>query len=402
SSWTLPAHMSLFTSMDIMTHGVGDDGNSLHKDISTLPMVFKNNGYRTAAFCSSPYLNPAFGYDRGFDLYYNIDLDDPQFEDTVRPPHEQWDAVQSAISSPRITDLACDWLEENSSGPFFLFVHMFDVHYDYNPPEPYDRKFDPDYTGDIDCKLYITDATADTIYPDMAPRDLAHVIALYDGEIAYVDYHLGLIIEKLKELGIFEQTLIVITADHGDEFFEHGKKGHGNSLFDEVIKIPLIFHCPEVVDRGGEIDNQVGIIDIAPSILDLCGLNVPGWMQGRSLLPLIQGKSIPDDECVLLDLRGWRGDLKALRTNSYKLIFNTKSLQTIIYDLVRDPEESGRDPVIDPARWSAANNLFHSRMEDDHLRAKHIRGNQSGEPVQLSEKDTARLKTLGYLGRYGE
>lgn len=391
TSWTLPAHISLFTSMDIMVHGVVGDGASLYKEIGTLAQVLKQSGYRTAAFCSSPYMNPAFGFNRGFDLYHNIDLDSPGFEDTIIPQAEERDAVHDDITSPRITELASEWLEKNGNNPFFLFLHMWDVHYDYIPPEPYDRKFDPDYTGDVDGRDFIHNPE---INPEMDARDLEHVIALYDGEIAWVDHHLGLIIEKLKESGIFERTLIVITADHGDEFFEHGGKGHRSTLYDEVVKIPLIIHGPGVVKGGAEVLDQAGIIDVAPTILNLCGLEIPAWMQGGSLLAGPEYKADRDDGAVLLELGP---ELKALRTNPYKLIFNLPHLQTIIFDLTRGPEETYQHLVTSPDKWNEANLKFYSRLGADRTLAKKYRGGKSGSPVSLSKEEEARLKALGYL-----
>ncbi|MEA1929013.1 MAG: sulfatase [Candidatus Auribacterota bacterium] len=391
TSWTLPAHISLFTSMDIMVHGVEGDGVSLHQDIGTLAQVLKRDGYRNAAFCSSPYLNPAFGFDRGFDLYHNIDLDDPGFKDTVLPPEEERDAVHDDITSPRITELSLEWLENNSSDPFFLFVHMWDVHYDYIPPAPYDRKFDPDYSGGIDGRRFIHNPS---INPEMDPRDLEHIIALYDGEISWVDHHLGLIVEKLKELGVFENTLIVITADHGDEFFEHGGKGHRNTLYDEVVKIPLIIHGPGVAKRGVEVVEQAGIIDIAPTILNLCGLEIPSWMQGEVLLSGPGDQPEQGEGAVLLELGP---ELKALRTNPYQLIFNLKHLQTIIFDLDRGPGETYQHLVTSPDRWNEANLKFYSRLTADRSLAEKYRGGKTGVPVHLSEEEAARLKSLGYL-----
>jgi arylsulfatase A-like enzyme len=391
TSWTLPSHISLFTSMDIMVHGVEGDGLSLHHDIGTLAQVLKEDSYRTAAFCSSPYMNPAFGFDRGFDLYHNIDLDRPGFENTVLPPQEERDAVHDDITSPRITELACKWLEKNCRDPFFLFVHMWDVHYDYIPPDPYDRKFDAGYTGDIDGRDFINNPG---IHTEMSTRDLEHIIALYDGEIAWVDYHLGLMVDKLKELGVFERTLIVVTADHGDEFFEHGGKGHRVTLYDEVVKIPLIIHGPGVPEPGKKVIEQAGIIDVAPTILDLCGLKIPDWMQGRMLLSGPEDQGAGSDRAVLLEL-GYQ--LKAVRTNPYKLLFNLPNLQTIVFDLARGPEETYQHLVTSPDKWNEANLKFYSRLAGDRSLAEKYRGGKTGSPVHLSAEEAARLKSLGYL-----
>jgi arylsulfatase A-like enzyme len=390
TSWTLPAHMSLLTSMDISVHGVGRDGVSLHPSIGTVTQVLKKEGYATACFCSSPYMNPAFGFDRGFDLYRNIDLEDEKIKDTILPPPEERDAVHEDITSPRITELAIDWLDKNHSRPFFLFLHLWDVHYDYIPPTPYDKLFDPDYRGKIDGRNYVHN---DAVNPEMDPRDLEHIIALYDGEIAYVDYHIGLIVKELKKLGIFDRTLIVVTADHGDEFFEHGEKGHRNTLYDEVTMIPLIFHLPDEISSVVKIPNQVSIIDIAPTVLDLVGIPIPGQMQGGSLTSLLGGTDPPDDRSALLELKRV---LKALRSNSWKLLFNTRALQTIILDLKADPEETDPVGITDFSEWSRINRIFYDRLKEDRDLSRAYRGGETGSPVKLSQEQKERLRSLGY------
>lgn len=391
TSWTLPAHISLFTSMDIMVHGVKGDGLSLYEEIGSLARELKEAGYRTGAFCSSPYMNPAFGLDRGFDSYHNIDLEMPGFEDTILPPEKQRDAVHDDITSPRITELACEWLKKNKDKPFFLFLHFWDVHYDYIPPDPYDRKFDPEYDGDIDGRGFIHNPL---VNPQMSERDLNHIIALYDGEIAWVDHHLGMIMEKLKESGLLERTLIVVTADHGDEFFEHGGKGHRNTLYDEVVKIPLIINGPGVTEKGMTVGEQAGIIDISPTILKLVGLKIPSWMQGRSLLPVPGNAPEQEEREVLLELGP---ELKAIRTNPYKLIFNLKHLQTIIFDLTSGPDETYQNLVTSPEEWNEANLKFYSRLVSDRILARKYRGDKSGSRVELSKEEEERLKSLGYL-----
>ncbi|MDP8235256.1 MAG: sulfatase, partial [Candidatus Erginobacter occultus] len=272
TSWTLPAHISLFTGQEISAHGVATDGFSLHPAVPTLAESLLAAGYRTAAFCSSPYMNPAFGFARGFDLYHNIDTEKEDFVDTVLPSETERDRVHRETTSPRIAELAENWLEENSSEPFFLFLHFWDPHYDYDPPPPHDRIFNPGYGGDIDGRDYIHN---DRVHPGMDPEDLERIIALYDGEIAFTDKHIGMVIEKLKELDLFDRTLIVITGDHGDEFFEHGNKGHRLTLYEEVIRVPLIIRIPEKVNRSGRVETTVGIIDIAPTILDRLGVSPP-------------------------------------------------------------------------------------------------------------------------------
>ena len=390
--WTLPAHISMLTGTDISVHGVTNDGVSLHRGIPLLAEILQQKGYRTAAFCSSPYLNPAFGFDRGFDIYHNTDLENDGFEDTVfLEDRDQWQAVHEEVTSPRIERLAVDWLGRQKEDPFFLFIHFWDPHFDFIPPAPYDTRFDLDYKGNVNSRHFMFNKD---INADMAPRDLEHIIALYDGEIAFTDYHLGRVINRLKELGLFEKTLIIITGDHGEEFFEHGNKGHRITLYDESVKIPLIVILPGMDLKGIKIARQAGIIDIAATILDFLGLPIKLPMHGRSLLPLLEGEDIDDDNPLLLELED---QLRALRTNQYKLLFNIEHCQTVILDLEKDPKETHRDLVTSLPEWSEANREFYTRLEDDRMLEEKYRKGETGQAVKLSDEQIEKLKALGYI-----
>ncbi len=392
TSWTLPAHVSLLTGMDIATHGVANDGISIHPDIPLLAESLQAAGWRTAAFCSSPYLNPAFGFGRGFDLYHNTDLEKSDFEDTVfLEDRYQWNEVHADITSPRIEELTVDWLDKNKGEKFFLFLHLWDPHFDFIPPPPYDTLFDPDYQGEVSPLHFMFN---EAINPNMDPRDLEHIIALYDGEIAFTDHYLGLIFRRLKELDLWEDTLVIITGDHGEEFFEHGLKGHRESLYDETVKIPLIIKLPGGAGQDRKIAQQVSIIDIAVTILDYLGIEPPPPMQGVSLLPLIRGEDLPDDRGAFLELDYI---LKAFRTNGFKLLFNVDHLQTTILDLKKDKKETHQHLVTSEEEWSEANRRFYSRMEEDRRLADEYRDGKTGADVHLSPEQIQKLKSLGYI-----
>lgn len=392
TSWTLPAHISLFTGTDISVHGVANDGLSLHPGIPVLAEALKEAGYRTAAFCSSPYLNPAFGFDRGFDIYHNTDLEKSDFEDTVfLEDRDQWQKVHEDITSPRIQALALDWLNRHQDEKFFLFLHMWDPHFDFIPPPPFNTLFDPDYQGEISSRHFMFNQD---IHPDMNPRDLEHIIALYDGEIASTDHHLGKIFDHLEKLGLRGRTLIIITGDHGTEFFEHGNKGHRTTLYDETVKIPLIIVPPGKDLKGRKIADQAGIIDIAPTILDYLGQSIRPPIQGRSLLPVLAGENDGEPPPRLLELED---KLRALRTSRYKLLFNLPYLQTTILDLEKDPRETHNHLVTDPEQWAEINRDFYSRLNEDRQLAETYRRGETGEEVNLSKEQIERLRSLGYI-----
>ncbi len=391
TSWTLPAHISLFTGQDISVHGVATDGFSLHPAVPTLAESLRAAGYRTAAFCSSPYMNPAFGFDRGFDLYHNIDTEKEDFVDTVLPSETERDRVHRETTSPRITELAVGWLEDHAREPFFLFLHFWDPHYDYDPPPPYNRLFNPGYTGDIDGRDYIHN---ERIHPGMDPEDLERIIALYDGEIAFTDYHLGMVIEKLKELDLFDRTLIVVTGDHGDEFFEHGNKGHRLTLYEEVIRVPLVIRLPGKENRAGRVETPAGIIDIAPTILDRLGVPPPGSIQGESLLPLLAGEPPPEERFLLAELSP---ALYALRGDGVKLFHNALEDQTVVLDLNADPGETHRGEITSGPLFEHVKQEFEDRIRRNRELAEEIRGGAAGEEIKFQNREIERLRALGYL-----
>lgn len=392
TSWTLPAHISLLTGTEISVHGVANDGISLHRGIPPLTESIKKAGYRTAAFCSSPYLNPAFGFDRGFELYHNTDLEKPEFEDTIfLEDRDKWQEVHEDITSPRIKELAVDWLDRHHGERFFLFLHMWDPHFDFIPPPPFDTLFDPDYRGGVSPRHFMFN---NDIHENMAPRDLEHIIALYDGEIAFTDHHLGMIFDRMRELGVLDRTLIVITGDHGTEFFEHGNKGHRTTLYDETVKIPLIVVLPDKNLKGMKIKQQAGIIDIAPTILDYLGLPVVPPMQGHSLLPAVTADRGDGEKPLLLELED---KLKALRTDRYKLLFNTEYQQTTILDLAIDPRETHQHLVTSSPSWAEINRAFYSRWVGNQETAETYRQGETGPDVNLSPEQLERLRSLGYI-----
>ncbi len=298
SSWTLPTHMSMMTGLTSNVHQVQHDAFRLDSKRTTLAEVLQDAGYETAGYYSAPYLHPMFGFDAGFDIYESVvDFDaynDPGFsltkmtEEQRRKLGEQDSGSHRTITTPDVVDRALAYLDQNHDDRFFLFLHLFDVHSDYIPPEEDWRPFDPNYEGNF---------TGDGFWFNSAFRrgmnqsDFEHVLALYDGEIHFVDRYLQKIFARLEKLGIDDETLIVITSDHGEEFLEHGGKAHRYTLFDEVLKVPLIFRWKGRIDAKQRFQAQVRQIEIMPTILSLLGLERPRDVMGADLSPsLLKGK----------------------------------------------------------------------------------------------------------------
>jgi len=401
TSWTLPAHAALFTSLHDRVHGCFDGTVWLARSRETIAEAFKSAGYRTTGFFSGPYLHPVYGLSQGFDTYHDCTS---YSEKTIAmlkgtaEAKELGDLSHKDVTNPIVLKNVNGWLDTREDGPFFMFVHLWDVHFDYIPPPPYDTMFDPDYKGTVDGHFDVKVVERPSSWTD---RDVEHYKALYDGEIRWTDATLGKLFASLKARGLMDDTMIVITSDHGEAFYEHGNRGHRYSLHDEEIRIPLIIRFPPSIQAGNRIKEQVHIIDIAPTILKLAGLPpLPGAL-GRDLSPLIENQDMawPEIECVSelifpLNAR----PLFSIRTPEWKMILNTKNGLLEVYDMKGDPGEQAPLPEDRyPISPEALVNLYKKKvkmLETEFLRLP-IPGKRDTPPVP--EMTRAHLRSLGYL-----
>jgi arylsulfatase A-like enzyme len=411
SSWTLPTHASLFTGLTSRIHGVWGDRVRLDNSCVTLAEIFKAAGYRTKGLWSGPYLHPVYGFDQGFEegdyegFMDRTYFDNPDFE-FDHPAYQEarkkaTDKAHLSVTSPWIADKAIAFLEENREKPFFLFLHFFDVHLFYIPPESIWRRFDPDYTyekGKTAKDFFFTRP----IREGMDPRDLEHVLALYDGEIFFTDKHLGRLLNALTELGLEQKTLVVVTSDHGDEFLEHGGAGHRRTLYDEVIKVPLIYSLPGTIEGGRRVTAQVRHIDIMPTILGFIGLPIPTDILGKDLGDLLRGGSgpTPDLEAVAR-LGPGQGRQYTLRNNRYKLVVRRNPKENReefeLFNLFEDPGEQRplTGPEANQKKREAMSLLSTIQEHENRLKARMTSSgnNQIDLPPELQKS----LKELGYI-----
>jgi len=318
SSWTLPSHMALMTGLSDLRHGVETDKFQLDPLRATLAQRFQESGWRTAGYFSGPFLDSRYGFNRGFDDYQSGMLSQEDFVARIavennkraaaglQPMDElliknlrdrisHWD-----ITSPRINELGAAFLAEQKSDaeqPFFLFLHYFDAHYDHIPyaaEKGLDVLFDPGYQGPFDgANWYFDDRVMEFEKPYkrlIGDRDLEHVKALYDAEIHWVDRHIGAIIKQLKDQGLYDNTIIMVVADHGDEFFDHGSIGHRSTLFQEQCRIPMILRVPGLTPEGRRVAALTRIYDSAPTLLDYAGANSLEEAEGSSMRELVDGQ----------------------------------------------------------------------------------------------------------------
>ncbi|QDV05462.1 Arylsulfatase [Planctomycetes bacterium Poly30] len=352
--WTLPAHTAMFTSVPDSVHGVTSPiGHRLAEEFETLPESFQQAGYATAGFFAGPYLHPAFGLGQGFDRYVDCVNTVP---DEAVDADNRWSMQDPVLrrSHHGVTNdkVYAQWkafYEEagtragKGDRPFFAFVHLWDVHFDFEPPAPYDTMFDPDYTGPFTGKDFFTDPAVNAAIPE---RDKQHIIALYDGEIRWTDGFVGKIKADLQQKGLLENTIFVITSDHGTELFDHGGKGHRTALYDEQIHIPLVVHFPRLVLPDQRYRNQTRMIDLGPTIRDLAGLAPVSTTMGESLAPLLRGDvgTLPSQPAIS-ELYDVGRELRSMRTDTAKLVHAADSGEMSWFDLAADPGERERRKV---------------------------------------------------------
>jgi arylsulfatase A-like enzyme len=381
----------MLTGLYDSAHGVIRDGLRLGEDHATLTEVLRDAGYRTAGFFGGPYLHPSFGLAQGFETYLSCMTWRPEnlSESEIRVKVGQGAPRSTAdVTGPRTLSRVGEWIEQAGATPYFLFIHLWDVHFDYLPPQRYIDLFDPDYDGDLDPHDFFLNPE---IHDGMDGRDLEHVVARYDAEIRFTDDIIAAILEELDQAGLFSNTMTVVTSDHGEEFFEHGGKGHRSTLFDELVKVPLIAHWPGHIRAGTVIDQQASLIDVMPTLLSLAGVPLPTEVQGRDLGPLLRGDRL-ESAPALLELAVTTQLVRALRTNREKLI-DLGSGRLVYFDLEQDPDE--RRPSTDLAQMRDALSSLR-RLERE---AEAFRDRTSGPvPAEPDPAILRQLESLGYVG----
>ncbi|OLC53672.1 MAG: hypothetical protein AUH92_05450 [Acidobacteria bacterium 13_1_40CM_4_69_4] len=358
--WTLPSVMSMMTSRYPSSHRVENDGLQLAADVPTLAETLQRAGYTTGGFVSHVYVSSLFGFGRGFEVFEDFGLSRPGYrlEAGMEPPAD------------RVTDAALAWLRGRARRPAFLLVHYFDPHWPYAPPEAYRALFPVSYRGPLDASYDSISKFLDPLTP--IPEDYRRfLVDRYDGEIRFVDDQIGRLLDGLVATGRAPRSWVVVTADHGEEFKDHGSMGHGRRLYEETIRVPLIIGRVAVAGRAagpGDVPGPDGIvagsrvavpvsgIDLFPTMAALAGAAAPGGLQGTSLVPLLgrggetsppaasAGRPAPGagpapDRPLVCETIRLNAHLKAVRRGPLKLIESMDENRTEMYDLAADPFE---------------------------------------------------------------
>lgn len=378
--WTLPACASILASLYPPQHGAGGRVPNFHRlpdSVHTLAEHLAAAGFATAAIVNVDFLTEPFGMTQGFS---QVDFEVYPSNIQVRP-------------AKMTTDAALAWLRSRRQEPFFLMVHYFDPHLIYAPPPEYRQRFAAPQDRNDAGWVFGTRQQIVAYRRGMIDFDRATIRRaeqLYDGEVAYTDHEVGRLVDGLEQLGLADSTIIALTADHGEEFLDHGGFEHGHTLYDELLRVPLII-CAGNASQMRSVPSVVAQVDLAPTLCELAGVQPHPAFVGRSLVGLMNGEA-DDDHPVAFQGNFWGKPLRGWLQGGYKLILDPNGTASL-FNLVDDPQETKELRNLDPERveqMTADLKLAYKRM------SIHVQGEES--PVRLSPEELARLEALGYTG----
>jgi arylsulfatase A-like enzyme len=364
TAWTLPGHASMLSGRVPRRHGATRSGTAIREDVPLLTEILSSEGYATAAVVNAPFMQAKFGFGRGFDSY----------------------AYVPKLEVERHQQTVLDTLERHGDAPFFFFFHYMSVHDPYAPEERFNR-----FVGTYEQPIRITGErllklwrAMDRGEAELNEDEVRYLNDLYAGGVLSIDARIGEILDLLEREGLHDDTIVIVTADHGEEFMEHGSIVHTKTLYDELLHVPLILRGPGV-PRGVRVRSIASLIDIAPTVLALVGLRPPSGIDGIDLATLWSDDSDPER---LLEIEtSWvdgTGALWGIRTPTHKLIVDLETGEKEYYDLVRDPGET--------------ENLYpHPGAEELEARLNEWLREPEGGPVELTPEDLERLGALGYV-----
>jgi arylsulfatase A-like enzyme len=402
TSWTLPAHAALMTGLDDYTHGAIDSRRKLAESFDTLAEALAPAGVRSTGFFTGPFLHPSFGLGQGFHEY--VDSTSYQWtglEQAKRIPHEP---SHRDVTNPILLSRVEAWLRERRPAQRnLIFIHMWDVHADYRAPDAYGRLFDPEY-DESDLSGQFEERRGGEV--KLSAGALRKLIARYDAEIRYTDETLRDLLDRFGRHGLLDSAAVIVLADHGEEFFDHGRKGHRRTLFEEVLRVPLILHFPGAPTPPRRVADVVSLIDVYSTVCDLlavdCGYDGPGV----SLLPYVTGRrpeNARGDALAELTTRFFGVDQTALVREDGKLIRWNTTGDLRYFDLRGEAIE--RQGVnVDPGQASTAAGPAASalrqlsqRTADARDRAEPLRGPESESEAVVDPATQEHLRALGYV-----
>lgn len=419
AAWTPPAHASMLTGLYPSSHGVVDN-NRLSKTIPTLAEVLLKSGYKTAGFVNNSQVGELVGFERGHETFVEVWKGTSGMSIARRGMNY---LVRNSMELMGINDhgaertnqLAQRWIRENKGNPFYMFIHYIEPHNPINAPHPFKNKYwDNKNNQNIDKeKLYLVahnPLICFTNHIRLNEDEIIALKALYDGEVSYLDHKIGELIEFLKRNHTYDQTLIIITADHGEHFGEHGLYSHVASLYEPILHIPLIIKYPEWIDKRARISELAQLIDIYPTVVEALDLDqrfLKG-VQGTSLFET--NKTAKYHDCIIAEWEGripdfvlkrmkhsdgdpivdkFREPMAMIREGHYKYILNSKGRDEL-YDLDNDKREVNN--------ISEKKNEIRKRLREELTQWQSLNNRVDYEKQsRLDEATKKNLKNLGYM-----
>ena len=384
ASWTRPSLASIFTGLHPGAHGVEDGHDALPPELPTIPQLLSAAGMTCLAVSANANGGPAFGFDRGFDRF-RVPLERRGYPDDFAK-------IPGDVVVAKGLELLAEVGDQES---FFLFLHLLDPHDPYlehpgllNTPEP-DGRFQG-ARQDL-RRMDAEDPSAVT------EQDRDRVRWLYSGEVRFADECIGRLLDALAARGWLEDTLVVITSDHGEELWNHGRRGHGHSLYQELVHVPMILRYPPALGLGGRsVASMAHHVDLMPTILNYCGVPVPEGLPGRDLRPAVADAARASGPgYVVSQLNHFGVTLECVTDFSLKRIMDPTSAQEALFDLRVDGGE--QHPLPDPAAaGAAALRQFHAAILEQ-IRRSRAEGVRPARP-ELGADVRAELAGLGYAG----
>jgi arylsulfatase A-like enzyme len=408
--WTLPSFSSIMTGLSPLVHKTTKVNSQLPDNLSTLAERMRDSGYLTVAIVDNGFLSPHSNISQGF-LEYNFFPRYSIGSSVGVKLLEQFFPKKFKLetTTTELTQEAVDWIASNRDKDFFLWLHYYDPHVPYSPPS--------EFLPEGDAPARIGNRFSDPFgirSGNFAPSPIEKkwIRDLYLGEVRYVDDSIGKFLDSLKKLGLYDESLIVFTSDHGEEFWEHGGYEHGHSLFNEVIRVPLIIKLPNSMTSramdhnerptismaaSGKIDETVTTQSIMPTILDISGIEYDAdYLSSGSLGPLLKNSNNHIQEPIISAGLLYFEDQESVTFNGSKYIRFMETNREILYDLIRDPGERISVLNSSPQKAERARNILrkHTRVAE---KIRENNGIVSGKGVEFDQGTKEKLKSLGYL-----
>lgn len=369
-------------------------------DRSTLAQFFEEAGYATSGYTTNAWLYPEFGFDRGFQSYsYPDEIRDDGLATLIASSsvgtagrllglsHRQLDADRAEIT----TRYAIEELERIGSDPFFMWVHYIDPHWPYAPPEM-PPELDTEPLLNTDEGLYYL--KGGKFSETLEKREV--VRRRYDLEVEYLDDQIGALFDTLEQMQLYDNTVIVLWSDHGEEFWEHGNCEHGHTLYDEVLRVPFLIHLPG--QREATVYGEtVSLMDLMPTLLETAGIDRPQYLSGQSLVPMLQGEASPEDTLPFcFECRARGPVLSGIRTSdNMKAIHNQLTDRVQVFDLATDPGELAALDIESRPRPKSVAQEITDWAEAMRLARRDIERGE--DPGSVSDETREKLRSLGYV-----